>query len=158
MKNYKLKSIIHKILIRPRYDFSCIYNFYFSELVSSTTSALNDYDRWYFRLKESSKLSKFKSKWIIRESLSTISDRWSNEVICNLLYSSTVLMFYQVIYDAKIAGLFTISLVYAIISIFIFIRDRIKLSTRFIENLLFSLTTLFLRRASQKCFDKYLYS
>jgi len=36
--------------------------------------------------------------------------------------SSTVLMFYQVIYDAKIAGLFTISLVYAIISIFIFIR------------------------------------
>ena len=35
-------------------------------------------------------------------------------------------MFYQVIYDAKIAGLFTISLVYAIISIFIFIRDRIK--------------------------------
>ena len=122
MKNYKLKSIIHEI----RYDFSCIYNFYFSELVSSTTSALNDYDRWYFRLKESSKLSKFKSKWIIRESLSTISDRWSNEVICNLLYSSTVLMFYQVIYDAKIAGLFTISLVYAIISIFIFIRDRIK--------------------------------
>lgn len=139
MKNYKLKSIIHKISIRPRwfgrYDFSCIYKFYFSELVSSTTSAVNDYDRWYFRLKESSKLSKFKSKWFIRESLSTISDRWSNEVICNLLYSSTVLMFYQVIYDAKIAGLFTISLVYAIISIFIFIRDRIKLSTRFMGSL-----------------------
>ena len=37
-------------------------------------------------------------------------------------------MFYQVIYDAKIAGLFTISLVYAIISIFILIRDGIKLS------------------------------
>ena len=72
--------------------------------------------------------SKFKSKWTIRESLSTISDRWSNELICNLLYSSTVLMFYQVIYDAKIAGLFTISLVYAIISIFILIRDGIKLS------------------------------
>ena len=35
---------------------SCRNSSYFSEPVSSTTSPPNDSNRWYFRLKESSKL------------------------------------------------------------------------------------------------------